>query len=323
MTQYEKIIFFYFNPTDFGDFKTIFSKTYANETEEKLRSQIFKENLAFVNDHNDLFKQRKETFSLAINHFGDWTYAEYLQILGINPLQIRKPSPPEQRKKRAAECKAKEKDWRKEGAVTPVKDQKTCASCWAFSAAGALESHHFIKNKVLSNFSEQQFVDCSVDKGSGCNKGLMSKAFMYSMKNGLTTDDKYPYKGSENGENRTCNKFDSQLKISSFKEIAKGKEDELMDAICKYGPVSAAINAASRKFMLYGIGLYMNPECTSTIVNHGVLVVGYGYDKFADGDYWLVKNSYGDSWGDAGYFRIPRNFNNYCGIANLASYPVF
>lgn len=308
-----------------------------------------------------MFRQRKKTFSVAINYFGDWTSDEYIKILGVEDSivydddddsifgKIKKLASAaigkgeeltsaiidkgkeltsaiiDKRKKRATittECKADEKDWRKEGAVTPVKDQKMCASCWAFSATGALESHYFIKAKVLSNFSEQQFVDCSVTV-DGCKKGVMSQAFMYSMKNGLITDDKYPYKASDKGEDKGCNKFDSQLKISRFEKITKGNEDELMDAVCQYGPVSVAIDASAKEFMLYKDGIYKNSECSSDKTNHGVLVVGYGYDEYVEQEYWIIKNSYNSSWGESGYARLPRRFNNHCGIANLASYPVF
>lgn len=272
-----------------------------------------------------MFKQGKSTFSLAINFFGDWTHDEYLEILGVDLSQAPDNSLSHSKRKRATRatnCEAEEKDWRKEGAVTPVKDQMKCASCWAFAAAGALESHFFIKNGRLSNFSEQQFVDCSVSDGKGCKKGFMNTAFEYSTKNGLITDDQYPYKGVENGNDNSCNKFNSQLKINRFETIAKGSEAELKDAVCRFGPVSVALDASSEKFMHYNNGVYQNSECSNTKTTHGALVVGYGFDENTDQAYWLIKNSYSDTWGENGYVRVARDFNNHCGIANLASYPV-
>lgn len=156
----------------------------------------------------------------------------------------------------------------------------------------------------------------------GCKKGFMNTAFEYSKKNGLITSDKYPYKGAENGKDNSCSKFDSSTKISRFVTIAKGKEDELKDAVCRFGPVSVALDGSSEKFMHYNSGVYRNSECSSTKTTHGALVVGYGFDEKTDEEYWLIKNSYSDSWGEDGYVRISKNFNNHCGIANLASYPV-
>lgn len=192
----------------------------------------------------------------------------------------------------------------------------------SFTAAGALESHFFIKNGKLANFSEQQFVDCSIDEGKGCKKGFMNTAFEFSKTNGLITDDQYPYKGSESGKDNSCNKYSSDLKITRFETIAKGDEAALKDAVCRLGPVSVALDASSEKFMHYHKGMYKNSECSTTKTTHGALVVGYGFDENSQQPYWLLKNSYSDSWGENGYIRIPRDFNNHCGIANLASYPV-
>lgn len=150
----------------------------------------------------------------------------------------------------------------------------------------------------------------------------MNTAFEFSKKNGLITDDKYPYKGAENGKDNSCNKFDSNLKITRFETIAKGNEEDLKDAVCRLGPVSVALDGSSEKFMHYNNGIYRNSECSSSKTTHGALVVGYGYDEHAAEEYWLVKNSYSDTWGENGYVRIPKDSNNHCGIANLASYPV-
>ncbi len=186
-------------------------------------------------------------------------------------------------------------------------------------AVGALESHFFIKHGTLLILSEQQAIDCS-SNGAGCQKGLMNTVFEYSMQKGLTTGDNYPYKGAVNRDN-SCNLFDSDRKIQSFVKIAKGSEIDLKDAVCRSGPVSVAIDA-SDKFRHYSYGVYRNENCKRDHPNHGVLVVGYGFDDASGLDYWLVKNSWGNTWGEKGYFRVARNHNNHCGIANMASYPV-
>lgn len=280
--------------------------------------------------------------------FGDWTHEEYLKILGVdlskapdNTVGTYKRSKRQTRAVDSVDC-PDEKDWRKEGAVTRVKDQRNCSSCWAFAgklflrkyyrasfslysnltAVGAMESHFFLQRHELLTFSEQQFVDCSVNSGNGCEKNFMQTAYEFSKKNGLITADKYPYTGAESGANNSCSNHPSDWKISDFKTITKGSEEDLKDAICRFGPVSVAFDASSEEFMHYHAGIFMDPDCSTTKTTHGALVVGYGLDEFTGDKYWLVKNSYSDSWGENGYVRILRDFHNHCGIANFASIPV-
>lgn len=194
-----------------------------------------------------------------------------------------------------------------------------------FTAVGALESHFFLKNGVLSNFSEQQILDCSVDGGNSCQKkGLMDTAYKFSQNSGLLTVDEYPnpYKGDESGAENSCSKQPSELKISRIETITKGSEDDLKDAVCHHGPVSVALDATSEDFKFLSEGILNNPVCSKTGVTHGVLVVGYGNDPDTGDAYWLIKNSFGVGWGDEGYGRITRNNNNHCGVASLASFPV-
>lgn len=206
-------------------------------------------------------------------------------------------------------------DWRAKGIVTPVKNQGQCGSCWAFSTTGSTEGAYAQKTGKLISLSEQQLVDCSTVQGNkGCNGGLMDYGFQYIITNkGITTEAAYPYKGVDG----TCKKGQTAAAtISSFKDVAAGQEAQLLTAATKQ-PISVAIEADQMGFQFYSGGVF-TATCGKNL-DHGVLVVGYGTD--AGKDYWIVKNSWGTTWGEAGYIRMIRN-KNQCGIAQQPSYPV-
>merc|ERR1711915_669325 len=168
-------------------------------------------------------------------------------------------------------------DWRKQGYVTPIKDQKQCGSCWAFSATGSMEGAHFKKTGKLVSLSEQNLVDCSDAEGNmGCEGGLMDQAFNYTVLNkGIDTEASYPYKA--------------------------------IDQKCM-------IDASQFTFQLYKEGIYYDENCSSQFLDHGVLAVGYGSKKSGENkDYYIVKNSWGKDWGMEGYIEMSRNRDNNCG----------
>jgi len=211
-------------------------------------------------------------------------------------------------------------DWRTKGAVTAVKDQGQCGSCWSFSSTGAIEGINFLKAGRLTSVSEQNLMDCSTSYGNqGCNGGLMTSAFKYVVANkGIDTEASYPYTAKDG----TCHFTVANIgaTISNYKTIAAGSESALTKAIDSQ-PVSVAIDASHNSFQLYKTGTYYEPACSSSRLDHGVLAVGYGSD--ASGDYYIVKNSWGASWGQKGYINMARNRNNNCGIATQAAYPVY
>merc|ERR1712072_594782 len=210
-------------------------------------------------------------------------------------------------------------DWVAKGAVTPVKNQKHCGSCWAFSATGALEGAYFVASGKLVSLSEEDLVQCDTAHDHGCRGGLMDNAFNFVEKNGIASEADYPYT-SGYGVTGSC-KSDLEhrpvVTIESYTDVPSGGENALKAAASKQ-PVAIAIEADKSAFQLYSGGVLDNPGCGQQL-DHGVLLVGYGTDSGKD--YWKVKNSWGASWGEQGYIRMVRGANK-CGIADgPPSYP--
>ena len=213
-----------------------------------------------------------------------------------------------------------EVDWREKNAVTNVKNQGHCGGCWAFSTTGSVEGIVAIDTGVLQNISEQQLIDCSTSN-NGCEGGIMDQAFEYIIDNGgLCSEEEYPYEGVDGTCNSGCKKI---VQIKKYGNIYRNNEKILKRAVAQQ-PVSVAIQANITSFQQYSRGVYSDNDCGDQL-DHGVLIVGYGYDTNVNMDYWTVKNSWGPLWGENGYIRIQRNINNdtgMCGIAMMPSIPL-
>uniref|UniRef100_A0A3Q0RB32 Cathepsin L.1 n=1 Tax=Amphilophus citrinellus TaxID=61819 RepID=A0A3Q0RB32_AMPCI len=309
---------------EFHAWKLKFEKSYHSPSEETQRKQIWLNNRKLVLVHNILADQGLKSYRLGMTYFADLEHEEYKQLISQGCLGSFNASLPRRGstffRLPAGTDLPDTIDWRDKGYVTDVKDQKMCGSCWAFSATGSLEGQNFRKTGKLVSLSEQQLVDCSGDFGNeGCGGGWMDSAFQYIEANGgIDTEDSYPYE-AEDGQCR-YNPDNIGAKCTGYVDVKKGDEDALKEAVATIGPVSVAIDASSPSFQFYDSGVYDEPGCSSTFLDHGVLAVGYGTDNGQD--YWLVKNSWGLDWGDKGYIKMTRNKSNQCGIATAASYPL-
>ena len=303
----------------FLDWMEVNGKSYS-PTEMDYRMSVYSANVARIEAHN----AGNHSWTMAINKFADLTSEEfgarYTGGLNLKPksrsLRATNYAPLNMSANPASV------DWTTKGAVTPIKNQEQCGSCWAFSTTGSVEGAWFLSNGTLPSLSEQQLVDCSTAEGNqGCNGGLMDDAFQYIIDNkGITTEDAYPY--SATGPN-TCEAKGKPVAatLSGFKDVAPNSEIALETAIVQQ-PVSVAVEADQSVFQFYSGGV-MDSAC-GTALDHGVLAVGYGTD--AGKDYYKVKNSWGAVWGEKGFIRLGRgakfNPSGQCGIQMVASYPV-
>lgn len=263
------------------------NKAYSNE-EAVYRYNVFKNNLDFIEQHN----AKKLGYTLAMNQFGDLSHEEF------KALYLSAPMEPNTNARMYVNSGMKAPaswDWRDHGAVTPIKDQGQCGSCYAFSAVATIEGAHAIKTGQLIQLSEQQIVDCSTSYGNeGCNGGLMTSSLRYVIDNkGIDTMACYPYKAVES----KC-KFDPKCvgaTISGMYNITAGSEEDLADAVANKGPVSIAIDASHMSFQFYSSGVYDEKSCSPSNLDHGVTAVGYGTDSKSSKNYWIVKNSWSDN----------------------------
>jgi KDEL-tailed cysteine endopeptidase len=301
--------------SEFREFMRKFNKVYSSALELATRLEIFRENVKYIAEHST------ETLRLKMNEFGDMTPVEFgvhkkdgcFLDTGLDKVSRVSCKPFVANMSLSVPT---EVDWRTKGAVTPVKNQGSCGSCWSFSATGTMEGANFIKTGKLVSFSEQELVDCSTSFGNmGCNGGLMDYAFEFAVENGMCSEDEEPYKARDM-------KCDKCAEVAEFTggcfDVPSNDEDALMRAVAQQ-PVSVAIEADNNVFMFYDGGIIDDAGCGEKL-DHGVLAVGYGEENGKK--YWIVKNSWSTSWGENGYVRIARDETKKgAGICGIASQP--
>jgi len=301
----------------FEQFIKDFDKSYS-DLEKAERFGIFAKNFQYIQEEN----AKGNSFELGITKFADLTSEEFSNHLGYVPSGKAFEGLPYLGRHEASGAELPTSvDWTKEGAVTPVKNQGQCGSCWSFSTTGALEGALKIATGKLVSLSEQQFVDCAGGSfgNMGCKGGSMDEAFKYAEQFGICTEESYAYIAKDGSCHATsCQVGLPKGSVVGFKDVAHD-EQSLMEAVAK-GPVSVAIEANLPSFQLYKGGI-MGGVCGAQL-DHGVLIVGYGEE---DGQkYWFVKNSWGPAWGVNGYIKLlkGKSGDGECGIRKDASYPV-
>lgn len=289
---------------EYMNFLNTYNKSYSPQ-----KYELYVNNSKYI----DILNSQNLSYEVSINHFADEEFYSMNHFIKSNqcyncvdPMLYENIDIPES------------VDWRKQNAVTHVKNQKECGGCWAFSTTGAVEGVSAIMNNRLVNISEQELIDCSKEN-HGCEGGIMDKAFQFVINNGLCSEDSYSFTARDG----LCHKWmcDSVVSISDYRDVEPNNEKALQYAVSKQ-PVSVAIQANLTSFRFYKRGVYQDSNC-GTQLDHGVLIVGYGEEN--GNPYWIVKNSWSTEWGEDGYIKILRNYNQptgMCGIAMQPSFPV-
>lgn len=307
------------NSNNFDKYLKDYGKSY-NQHEYWKRLSIFNENAYYIYKSN---LDTTKSYRLGINNFTDMTHEEFSKKY-LN-LKINTKTPHNYRKtqrifKHKNHSIPKNVDWRASGLVTDVKNQGQCGSCWAFSAVGAIEGQHARHFNQLVSLSEQNLVDCAFKYNcDGCNGGFPDMAMKYVENNsGIDTELSYPY----NGHDGTChyNKSYNGAMVREVVKLPDGSMVDLYQALATVGPLSVCIDA-ERDFQMYSSGIFTSSSCSSSMLDHAVLAVGYGISVNKT-KYLIIKNSWGPSWGMDGYIYFSSEIDNMCGVASYVSFPI-
>uniref|UniRef100_A0A8C0NM82 Cathepsin F n=1 Tax=Canis lupus familiaris TaxID=9615 RepID=A0A8C0NM82_CANLF len=294
----------------FKEFVTTYNRTYETKEEAEWRMSVFSNNMVRAQKIQAL---DRGTAQYGITKFSDLTEEEFRTIY-LNPL-LRENRGKKMRLAKSISDHAPppEWDWRSKGAVTKVKDQGMCGSCWAFSVTGNVEGQWFLKEGTLLSLSEQELLDCDkVDKA--CLGGLPSNAYSAIMTlGGLETEDDYSYQGHLQACSFSAKK--ARVYINDSMELSQN-EQKLAAWLAKKGPISVAINAFGMQFYRHGISHPLRPLCSPWLIDHAVLLVGYGNRSGIP--FWAIKNSWGTDWGEEGYYYLHRG-SGACGVNTMAS----
>nr|XP_034183715.1 digestive cysteine proteinase 1 isoform X3 [Osmia lignaria] len=300
----------------FENFKMAHNKEYISEVDELARKEVFRQNLRFIHSTN----RANKDYQLDVNHLVDRTDLELKALRGKQYTKGYNGGQPFPYNTEEVTEVPDSLDWRLYGAVTPVKDQSVCGSCWSFGTTGAVEGAYYLKYGKLVRLSQQALIDCSWGFGNnGCDGGEDFRSYQWIMKHGgLPAEDEY---GGYLGQDGYChvNNVTRAAKITGYVNVTSGDPNALKIAIAKHGPVSVAIDAAHKTFSFYSHGVYYDSACGNTeeALDHAVLAVGYG--QLNGKDYWLIKNSWSNYWGNDGYILMSQEKNN-CGVLTTPTY---
>mmetsp|Transcript_9696 Transcript_9696/g.26852 ORF Transcript_9696/g.26852 Transcript_9696/m.26852 type:complete len:360 (-) Transcript_9696:96-1175(-) len=307
------------------------AKVYVSHTSFKQAMSTWLDNNSKIEEHN---AKKDNTAVLGHNEYSDMSQDEFQRHFKLGPYSDSSKVGG-RRRMQAMDTSEFESmtpltlpdyvNWIQMGGVTPVKNQGSCGSCWAFSTTGALEGAKYIKTGELVALSEQNLLDCD-HEDLGCNGGLMDNAFKFDEKSGgLCSEADYPYKARQGKTCMTnCTDVPGSL-VKTFIDVPPGDEKALISAIAMQ-PISIAIEASQFAFQFYKTGVITDNSCgRNGNIDHGVLAVGYGSDLETGNPYFLVKNSWGDTWGEQGYVKLGRGGTSefgICAILKMASFPV-
>jgi cathepsin L len=280
----------------FQDYMKEFGKTYG-EDEFELRKSLFEKEFAAIKAHNEEYNNGQHTWYKAVNHLTAHTKEEYKKLRSMSAY---KPSTHPIVKLQSTGTNPASLDWRKKGVVTPVKNQGSCGSCWAFSATETVESAYAIASGDLLVLAPQTYVNCVKNPDScggtgGCQGATMELAFNFTAQTGIALEKDLPYEGQD----ATCSTYKAAVKVGGYVKNPVNDAAALETAVATKGPQS--ITVAAEPWMSYGGGVFNG--CTGSLgadLDHGVQLVGY------TADYWMVRNSWGSSWGEGGYIYVSR-----------------
>ncbi|XP_063237823.1 digestive cysteine proteinase 1 [Bacillus rossius redtenbacheri] len=302
----------------FDDFTAAHGKDYADAKEHGSRKEIFRQNVRFIHSTN----RAGLPYQLSVNHLADRSELELKALRGkqYSPRVLYNGGQPFPYNSSEVGGLPESVDWRLVGAVTPVKDQSVCGSCWSFGTTGAVEGAYFLKHGRLVRLSQQALIDCSWGYGNnGCDGGEDYRSYHWIQKHGgLPLEDEY---GGYLGQDGYChvNQVNKTAPITGFVNVTSGDANALKIAVSKHGPISISIDAFHKTFSFYSNGIYYEKKCGNKVeeLDHSVLLVGYG--SLGGEPYWLVKNSWSNYWGNDGYVLMSP-WDNNCGVATAPTY---